>query len=298
MSFPNAIDLEPTGKVRSALVTPVREWQASLQLMFAHRRQATRITHNQHLGPLRVLKPFYPEGEVCHTYLIHPPGGLVLGDALAIDIRCQRYAHALLTTPSAGKVYGVDEASELQRQGVTLSVEKGACIEWLPQETIIFDGANCVLNSRIDLQKGANLAFWDIVCFGRPASQLPFKRGRCVQAINIYQDGCPLLVERNVVAGGAELQAARWGLNHFNSMGTCLFTVASSRDEREEWLRLLSESYGIEHHWGITQKGHLLIARYLGDSASVCRQGFEMLWQKVRMTLCARPAHPPRIWAT
>lgn len=278
--------------------TKRREWQASLSLRFADRRNATRLVHNEHKGPLRVLKPFYPEGEVCHTYLIHPPGGLVLGDELNIQVECQAGSHTLITTPSAGKVYNTDNAIEQQKQHVTLTVDGSSTLEWLPQETLIFNGANTVLQTDIQLEGDAKLAFWDIVCLGRPANQLPFDNGQCLQAISVNRNQQPMLIERNMIQGGGALQNQRWGLNQKNSFGTCLFTVNSERTEREAWQQTLDDQFGPEHEWGITQKGELLIIRYIGNSASICRQGFQQLWESIRPLLCQKPAVAPRIWAT
>jgi len=50
-------------------------WEARIELGFERRHRRT-VMARRHYGPLAVQKPFYPEGEICHTYLIHPPGGI------------------------------------------------------------------------------------------------------------------------------------------------------------------------------------------------------------------------------
>lgn len=275
-----------------------RQWQASLTLVFAKRGDKTALVQNAHKGPLRVLKPFYPERDVCHTYLLHPPGGLVLGDELNIDISVSGGAHALVTTPSAGKVYSTDNASEPQYQKVSLNVQAEGCLEWLPQETLIFDGANArlLLDAKIDL--GSKLALWDIVCFGRPASRLAFLTGSALQHIRIEQAGKPVLIERNWIEAGSALQRSRWGMAGFDTLGTFIVTLEKPRQTRQLWQDLLQDTFGGEHQFAITQKGSLMITRYLGPSASVARQGFELLWQTLRPEFNSRPACAPRIWAT
>ena len=87
-----------------------REWQASLELDIDHHEARSRLIGQKHFGPLRVLRPYYPEGkEVIHLYLIHPPGGLVCGDHLDISLSVQANAKAVITTPSAGKIYATDQ---------------------------------------------------------------------------------------------------------------------------------------------------------------------------------------------
>lgn len=287
-----------------ATPTITRRWHASLKLGFAPRRGLTRLIENVYCGPLRVLKPFYPEADCCHVYLLHPPGGLVLGDELRIDVHAESNSHALVTTPSAGKVYGVKNGLEKQQQSIALTIAADACLEWLPQETLVFNGANALLQADIQLHADAQLVFWDIVCFGRPASQLGFDSGECTQMIRITRDGIPLLIERNQVRGGGALQASSWGLNNHNSMGTLVMTLQTGREQRQELIQMLEQT-GIDagdsqssHRWGLTQKDDLFIARYLGDSASHCRRGFEFLWQTLRPLMIDKPAVSPRIWST
>src|SRR3990167_5413051 len=105
-------------------------WKARLQLELQHLDGKTRLTRCAHSGPLRVQRPFYPDGpEQAHVYLLHPPGGLVAGDQLGIDIALHTQARALCTTPSAGKIYNNITARE-QQQHVHLRVAGNACLEW------------------------------------------------------------------------------------------------------------------------------------------------------------------------
>ena len=62
-------------------------WLAELSLRYEHRSSRTVIAARRHQGPLTVQKPFYPEGAVCHTYVLHPPGGvLAVGPRLRPDV--------------------------------------------------------------------------------------------------------------------------------------------------------------------------------------------------------------------
>ncbi len=111
-------------------------WEAELTLGFARRGDKTAMVSRAHRGPLTVQRPFYPEGGVCHVYLLHPPGGIVAGDRLTIKATAEAGAQALITTPAAGKFYR--SGGEKAVQAVDLTVAENAGLEWLPQETIVY----------------------------------------------------------------------------------------------------------------------------------------------------------------
>src|SRR6185436_21146989 len=93
-----------------AAATAESRWAAHLRLRFGPHDGRTVVRERQHRGPLQVQRAFYPEGpELCHLYLLHPPGGLVAGDALSIEVGVEAGARALVTTPAAGKVYRGDD---------------------------------------------------------------------------------------------------------------------------------------------------------------------------------------------
>ena len=115
-------------------------WQARLALEYTRQGGRTALSGREHSGPLLVQKALYPEGDaVCHSIIVHPPGGIAGGDALKLEVRLREDTAALLTTPGAGKWYRSmgPKASLAQR----FDVGRGAVLEWLPQPAIVFDAA-------------------------------------------------------------------------------------------------------------------------------------------------------------
>ena len=100
-------------------------WRGSLALDYRARDGRT-IVHDRHDGPLRVLRALHPEGGVCHSVLVHPPGGIVGGDALAIAITLASGAHALITTPGATRFYRSAGATATQTLSVAAAAAAGS----------------------------------------------------------------------------------------------------------------------------------------------------------------------------
>jgi urease accessory protein len=288
--------------VTNAELIPTKSWQASIELGFRAGKIRTDLVRSLHKGPLRVQRPFYPEDECCHVYLLHPPGGMVPGDALRVALNLDSGAHALLTTPSAGKVYRSDAAKTVQSQGVSAYVGSDACLEWLPQETIIFEGAEAELSNHFALHGNASLCAWDIVVLGRRASGECFSHGRCTQKIDVSRDGVLLLKERTEWLGGSRMLDAPWGMGGMSVSGTLFATLLCDQlmmDTLREGLAELVASRGwLPAEWGLSQKRDIFLARYLGNSPEQCRKGFIWLWSQLRPILNGRAACPPRIWNT
>ncbi len=276
-------------------VTPAAGWRARLDLRFAPRTGGgarTVLAGWRHEGPLVVQRAFYPEADgTCHLYLLHPPGGVVGGDALTVHAAVETGARVLLTTPAAGKLYR--SAGALARQEQILRVAAGASLEWLPQETIVFDGALAELGTAVHLEGDARFTGWEVLCLGRPAAGERFTRGRCGTRLAVYRDGDPLLLERGDYPGGGEILSAPWGLAGYP---VCATLVATAEPGAVEAARAAAGAWG-EGRFGVTALNGLLAARYLGHHADAARAVLTRVWHGLRRTQ-GRAAAVPRIWRT
>ncbi|MEK7322133.1 MAG: urease accessory protein UreD [Pseudomonadota bacterium] len=268
-------------------------WRARLDLGFESRGGRTVLASRRHHGPLRVQRPFYPEGErVCHVYLLHPPGGLVGGDELVIDVAVNAGASALLTTPAAGKFYRSNGV--VARQAQRLRVEQAATLEWLPQESILFDGAHAELSTRVELAAGACFIGWEITVLGRPGAGERFAHGALRQRIELWREGQPLYLERARYEEGAAVLGAPWGLAGHAVSGS-LLCVCDGVELLEQVREAVAPAAGL---FSATRLDGMMVCRYLGDHADEARRCFETVWTVLRPALLQRPACAPRIWAT
>ncbi|MEO1820769.1 urease accessory protein UreD [Pseudomonas sp.] len=270
-------------------------WQAGLRLGFVRAGTRTQLAHTSHRGPLRVQRPFTPEGVDCpHMYILHPPGGLVSGDNLRLQADMQEDACAVLTTPSSGKFYRARDNGTLQVQHNRFTLAAGSSLEYLPQDTIAFEGCNARMITRIDLAADARCVAWDLLCLGRPAAGEGFSYGQVDQRLDVWRDGRPIYIERNQFIGGDPLLAARWGLGGCGVSGTWLATVQLDRQQMDD----LRESLTDCPELALTQRNGLLIGRYLGLHAEHARNTFIRLWQQLRPLINGREPCAPRIWNT
>ncbi len=282
------------------------QWCAELALgIDVLPNHGSRLTHNRHRGPLRVQKPFYPEGRECaHIYLLHPPGGLVSGDSLDIDIKLSRQAQALVTTPGAGKVYAARKNGTRQRQDVELTLDKGAAIEWFPQESIVFNGAEASLNTRIELAQNAVFIGWDIICLGRPASGAAFETGSFEQRYQFWRNKKLRFTERLVISSTDRVKNSACGLNRQPVTGTFFATFAEGENNCDlvRELRYRCQAYceaaNGSGEVAVTLVRDLCIVRYLGDNTERAKMLFQSLWQLLRPRLLQREVCVPRIWRT
>jgi urease accessory protein len=259
-------------------------WTASLALGFEARHGRTVLGTRRSEGPLVIQKPLYPEGsEVCHAIVVHPPGGIAGGDELTLSVTAAEASAALLTTPGAGKWYR--SAGPWAKQKLSFDVE--GRVEWLPRETIVFDGALAELDCEIRLASGARYIGWEIVCLGRTRSGERFTRGRLGLRAAIFRDQRLVWLERGMIDGGARILASPVGLGGNAVFGTFIATLDSTD--------LLPQCRNIAP---ATQLAGLLVARYLGDSTEEAFDKFIALWKLLRPAVMEREAVLPRIWST
>jgi len=252
-----------------------------------------------------VQRPFFPEGPgVCHVYVLHPPGGIVGGDQLRVGVEVGGGAHALVTTPAATKAYRTSgPCSTLENR---LGVAAGGALEWLPQETILYDGSALRARTRVELAAGAAFLGLELVCFGLPARDEGFARGRCQLAFEVWRDAAPLVLERGAYDGDGAVPAAAWGLGGAPVMGTLLVVprldagvgvdLAPLRDE----IRARAEALPAGELGAATLlgAGSVLACRYLGGSVERGGRFLRAAWALARGAVLGRDAVPPRIWAT
>ncbi|WP_439859270.1 urease accessory protein UreD [Pseudomonas sp. MBLB4136] len=262
-------------------------WRAELALRFERRGPRTVLAGRRHRGPLTVQRPFYPEGAPCHLYLLHPPGGVVGGDRLALDVVLEPGSHALLTMPGATKFYRSAGATSQLSQRFRLGED--SLLEWLPQDSIFFPGAQVALESRFELAPGARLLAWETLCLGRPVMAERFSQGALDSRLHLLLDGEPLLHERLRIAGGRLDKLAGHPL-------VATFCAAPADAALLAQAREIIET--LPGPAGATLLDGLLVVRLLEHDNQRLQATLQRLWCALRPAVAGLAPCPPRIWNT
>ncbi len=274
-------------------------WKASLALVFGTQGTRTFLARKQHCGPLVIQKTLHPEGnEVCHGIIIHPPGGVAGGDELTLEVTLTKNANALLTTPGAGKWYKAN--SKVASQDLQFYLAENACLEWLPQENILFDGAMVDFSANIILAENAKYIAWEILCLGRQARGERWNTGRLCQNLTIKRKDKVIWQERAMLMANDRFFDSLIGLGGNVVSGS--FVIAAGNLPTN----LLAECQQVQladktddkARFGVTVLPEVFSARYIGMSAPAAREYFERLWHILRPWYLSRSAARPRIWNT
>ncbi len=267
-------------------------WIAELELRFSKSKSKTFLSTRKHIGPLTIQRPFYPEGDLCHLYLLHPPGGIVGGDQLSIEVNTDSNSSSLLTTPGATKVYRTSDHKH-STINQNFIVAEDSSFEWLPMETIVFPGANSQFSSKLLLSGNARVAAWEVYCLGRPAINESFDFGSLNFSLELWRDGIPILFDKLMI-DKTELGNIV-GLRSFPVFGT--FIISKTNKKVLETVRtMMIETESCVT--GVTQIEDIIIVRSLAKKTYLMQDLFKKIWQTVRPLVFNREATIPRIWAT
>ena len=270
-------------------------WHGNLNLIFANRQDATHLIRDRVQAPLKIQRPFYPEGQaVCHSVVLHTAGGIVGGDRLSQTIHLQPNANALITTAAASKVYRTN--GQPARQTIKIQIDTKASLEWLPQETIVFDGAIYQQDLRVELAPEASWLGWEITRFGRSARGETFVQGEWRSHTEVWQQGRPLWIDRQWLPGSEEIFYSTHGLAGQPVVASLAWVGQAVSPEMIQNARMLWNTQERQGEAGVTQLISGLLCRYRGSSTSEVRNWFTDVWHLLRLSCLGRPAIKPRVW--
>lgn len=273
-------------------------WNAELQLDYALEAGRTVARHT-HSGPLRILQSLYPEGDrICHNVLLHPPGGLVGGDTLDIQVHARCGSHALITTPGASRFYRSDGPTA--RQTTRLRVEADARLEWLPLEAICYSACRAENHLCMEPEPGAELMGWDVTALGLPHADLPFVLGHLRQHIEVpgvwLERGTMDASDTRLLDSPAGLAGQRCVASMFFVTGTAL--TRARRQQALDCARAVLSAHSLAQTAGATSPHpQVVVVRILAPVVEPAMDLLRALRTAWRQHLWNTSPSTPRIWS-
>jgi urease accessory protein len=265
-------------------------------IRFSHDNGVTRLAHLYQRDPLRVLFPAPAVGDPPVAVIVTTSGGLVAGDRLDIDVGLAPGAAAHVTASAAEKVYRSTGRTTTIKQ--TLSIGSGAILEFLPPETILFDGARLQRETVVDLAPGSAFLGGDIVVFGRRARGERFASGFLREVWEVHRDG--ELVWGDALHLEDDVGRIIDDPACFDGAAAFATMILSPGREPRRFLEcaraVVSGDVAGPVRAGVTAIAGLVIARWLATDAAPLRLAFADLARHLRCMALGLPPRLPRIW--
>ena len=262
------------------------------ELVFAPGASGARLTHLYQRSPCRVLFPKTEAGEPPNAVLLTTCGGLADGDRVRINVTAEAGARATVTSQAAEKIYR--SRGDDCRVGVTLTAGAGAWLEFLPHETILFDGGRLRRATELHVAGGGRLLACEMVTFGRVARGEEFRRGFLRDAWSVRRAGG--LVWTDALKLEGDLPALLGRARAFagaRALASVLY-VADDAPEHLESARLLLE--GATSHAAVTAVNGLLLARFFGPDPAAVRRDLGLYLGGLRHHVAGLARQLPRVW--
>jgi len=261
---------------------------------FVRRAGGTALASLFQHDPLRILFPTPPPGEIATAALVTTSGGLVGGDALSVRVEAGEGTAVLATAQAAEKVYRSSGAD--CRIDMTLAAGPGAWLEWLPQETILFDGARLRRWTVLEVATGSRLLAGEMLAFGRAARGERLRSGLLRDAWEVRRAGRLAWAEALHVDGDmAAVLAHPAGLGGAVACATAVY-AGDDAPARIETARALLADGGEAVRRAATVVNGVLVARFIAGDAAALRRAFGGFWAGFRHEVAGLPARLPRLW--
>lgn len=126
----------------------------------------TKLTDLYQSGCVKALIPRNHAGRT-DAVLINTAGGVTGGDQLDYSADLSQSAQLCLTTQTAERIY--KSLGDYGRIDTTFTLEENAALDWLPQETILFEQAALKRKITIDMDNSASALILEPIVMGRKA---------------------------------------------------------------------------------------------------------------------------------
>jgi urease accessory protein len=295
--------LDETARQTPSVTHPTARVNASLALRLeydAARRTAVLQASSQE-PPLKVVRAFGIEDGSALLHLHNVSGGLLGGDQLKMTLEIGESAPVQVTTTGATRVYRSRPDAPPATQQINVSVGQNACLEYLPDPIIPFAGSRFAQHTRIRLDSGAGLFWWEVLAPGREACGEVFAYDAVEMKTSILALDNPIAIER------VRLEPKTYPVSSPVRLGKhrywATFYICRVGLETSKWLALEHQLREVVHEssptadmlWGLsTLPAHGIVCRCLAVCGRDVLACLNKLWRAAKLSLYGTEAISPR----
>lgn len=261
---------------------------------------ATILRVREQQPPWRVVRGFRtPSGEtLAHVHNLS--GGILDTDSLSWQVDVGPRAQAQITSTGATRVYRSRSPDRRASQCIHMRIAADAYLEYLPDQLIPFAGSRFDQTTRIEIERGGSLVWWDRVAPGREASDEIFRFDSLTSDFELIADSQPVAIERWTLAPLEQRLDSVARLGPFRHFASCYVCRAGDppgywRNFESELQILADQLSSAEVLWGVTSlRAYGLVIRGVAVSGRALAAGLVELWKAAKWSLCGRVATLPR----
>jgi len=258
--------------------------KGEIRAAFARTAARTGLADLHQSGGLRLHCPKVLAG--CEAVLINTAGGIAGGDTLHLAFTAADEAQVTITTPSAERIYRAEQgAAEID---IALSLKPGASVAWLPQETILFDGAALRRRFDVEMAGDAKLIPLETYILGRLAMGETRINGHLHDRWRVRRDGRLIFAEDLRLDGALSdaLDETACGKGA-RAVATLLYAAPGAEAKLAELREGLAAS---RCEGGASSWNSMLVARLISPSPELLRSTI------ISLITALRGAPPPQVW--
>ncbi|MEQ9199618.1 MAG: urease accessory protein UreD [Rhodospirillales bacterium] len=284
----------PPTAVENRTLPELQRSRGRCGLLFDGTRPEQQLRLLDQTPPCRVLFPRPAKAGVHEAAIITTTGGMTGGDHIAMTLTAQNDARVSVSTQAAEKIYR--STGDVAGISVTIEVDATSSLEWMPQETILFDRSRFNRKSVISLAASARLLACEMTVFGREAHGETNPHLDFSDRWRVYRDGRLVWAENYGFRGMLTDVRQSWArLNGAGAVATLVIAVPGVDGQLDDIRSLLETGEAVTA--AATSFGDMVVCRIVGRRAMNVRHALMSLWLMTRRSSLDFGSRLPRVWS-
>ena len=261
-------------------------------ISFESKDEKTYLKDLYQKNPVKILFPKKLSNEINTAAFVTTSGGIVGGDKLDIIVKTCKKSEVQLYQQAAEKVYKNHKKPSIIN--ISLTSEEGSWLEWLPQETILFENSNYIKKNSLHVNTNGRLMVGEILFLGRHAMGEINTKATIREIWEIFFDDRLIWLDNFYIDDMDYIVKHPAGLNGANAFASIFYISANVSNYIDEARKIINEFTNIRI--GITVVDNVFICKILSCDQYLLRKNYGIIWAKFRKLFGNYQAILPRLW--